>query len=599
LEKNKYSYFGIRIDILFSLFLVVAIIAVYWQIAEHDFINFDDDIYVFNNFHVRAGLTYESIKWAFTFTDIAYWHPLTWISHMLDCQLFGLNPGMHHLMNLIFHILNSLLLFLVFKQMTGALWRSAFVAALFAVHPINVESVAWVAERKNVLSAFFWILTMLTYVHYSRRQGLWRYFLILFMFVLGLMCKPILVTLPFVLLLLDYWPLGRMQLRQEEIDSNDLKHVFKNIDFQQYSVFQLILEKVPFFILSAVSVCLSIFSAKQQGVVESTDLTTITLRIANALVSYLVYIGKLIWPQNLAVFYPYPKIVPMILSAGAGLILLSIFFLMIWAIRKKPYLGVGWLWYFGTLLPTIGLIQAGLWPAMADRWAYVPFIGIFIVIAWGVPELTMKWRLKKMQIVTTAIAILLILMVRSWLQVHHWANSITLFEHNLNITSDNYVAHNNLGLALKEKERINEAAEHYSKALRINPNFELAHLNLGVIFNSQGNHEKAIVLYEEALRIKPDFIIAHINLGNARLRQGNISEAVGHYSDALDLNPDSADAYNGLGAAMVHIGKFVKAIDYFKKVLLLKPDHEGAKRNLENTLAALERNKEKIEIIKK
>jgi len=289
----------------------------------------------------------------------------------------------------------------------------------------------------------------------------------------------------------------------------------------------------------------------------------------------------------------------MALSAGAGLTLLSISFLMIWAIRKKPYLGVGWLWYIGTLLPTVGLIQAGLWPAMADRWAYVPFIGIFIVIAWAVPEFTMKWRLKKSHIVTTAIAILLILMARSWLQVHHWANSITLFEHNLNITSDNYVAHNNLGLALKEKERINEAAEHYSKALRINPNFELAHLNLGVIFTGQGNHEKAIVLYEEALRIKPDFIMAHINLGNAMLRQGNISEAVGHYSDVLVLNPGSAEAYNGLGAAMVHIGKFAKAIDYFKKVLLLKPDHEGAKRNLEYTLAALERNKEKIGIIKK
>ncbi len=599
LKKNKYSYFGIHLSVLFSLFLVIAIIAAYWQITEHDFINFDDDIYVFNNFNVKAGLTYGSIKWAFSFTDIAYWHPLTWISHMLDCQLFGLNPGMHHITNLILHIASSILLFLVFKQMTGALWRSAFLAALFALHPINVESVAWIAERKNVLSAFFWMLTMLAYVHYSKRQGLWRYLLTLFMFLLGLMCKPILVTLPFVLFLLDYWPLGRMQLRQEKLDSNGLKYLFKNVDFQQYSVFQLIIEKVPFLILSAASVSISVLSAQQIGAILSTDLVPIKLRIANAVVSYLAYIGKLIWPQNLAVFYPYPQQIPIELAVGAGLSLLSISFLMIWSLRGKPYFGVGWLWYIGTLLPSIGLFQGGLWPAMADRWAYVPFIGIFIIIAWSITEFIMRWRLKKIYIVTAAIVIFMILMFKTWLQVHYWANSIILFEHNLNVTSNNYVAHNNIGLGLKEKGRINEAAEHYSKALRINPNFELAYLNLGVIYTGLGYHEKAIALYKEALRIKPDFIKAHINLGNARLRKGNISDAVGHYSDVLDLNPDSAEAYNGLGAAMVRIGKFTKAINYFNKVLLLKPDHEGAKRNLKNTLAALERNKEKSGIIKK
>ncbi|MDY6791270.1 MAG: tetratricopeptide repeat protein [Thermodesulfobacteriota bacterium] len=591
MENNKYSYFGIHLEVLLSLFLVIATIAVYWQITGHDFINFDDDIYVFNNLAVRAGLTYESIKWAFTFTDIAYWHPLTWISHMLDCQLFGLNPGMHHMTNLIFHIFNSLLLFFIFKQMTGALWQSACVAALFALHPINVESVAWIAERKNVLSTFFWMLTMLAYVHYSRLQGIWRYLLTFFMFLLGLMCKPILVTLPFVLLLLDYWPLGRLRLKIDMIDSNSVKAESKKYGFKEFPFFILVLEKVPFFILSAVSIYMSVLSVKQHGIIASTDLTPITLRIANALVSYLVYLGKMLLPLNLAVFYPYPYQIPIFLSAGAGLALLSISFLVIWAFRKKPYMGTGWFWYIGVLLPNTGLIQAGLWPAMADRWTYLPFIGIFIIIVWGVADLKVRWDLKKSHIITAAIAIFLILMVRSYSQGRYWANSITLFEHNLITTSNNYVAHNNLGLALKEKGMINEAAEHYLKAIQINSKFELAYLNLGVIFAGVGDHEKAVGFYKEALRIKPDFIAAHINMGNTHLRQGRIDDAIGNYSEALRFKPDSEEAYNGLGAAMVRIGKLTKAIDYFKKALLLKPNHEGAKRNLKNTLATLERNK--------
>ena len=577
---------NIRYDVLVCLFLFFAALAIYCQINNYDFVNFDDDLYVFDNYRVKVGLTYESIKWAFGFTDIAYWHPLTWLSHMLDCQLYGLNPGMHHMTNLIFHILNSLLLFLVLKQMTGALWRSAFVAALFALHPINVESVAWVAERKNVLSTFFWMLTMLTYVYYSKRQGLLRYLLTLFMFLLGLMCKPILVTLPFVLLLLDYWPLGRLKFKQDKIDSNGLRDESKKFTFKRSPSLFLVLEKVPFFILSGVSVFLSILSAKQHGIIASTDLTPITLRIANALVSYLVYIGKLIWPQNLAVFYPYPSQIPIVLTAGTGLTLLCISFLMIWTFRKKPYLGVGWLWYIGTLLPNVGLIQAGLWPSMADRWAYVPFIGIFIIIAWGATELTTKWQLKKSYVIIAPLLVLTILLTRSWFQVHHWANSITLFEHNLNVTSNNYVAHNNLGFAMKEKGMIDEAAKHYSKALRINPNFELAHLNLGVIFAGSGDHDKAIRYYVEALRIKPDYITAHVNIGNARLRQRRIADAVSHYSEALRFDPDCASAYNGLGAAMVYTGRIEKAVDLFRKALLLKPDFEGAKENLEKTLAA-------------
>ncbi|MBC2695325.1 MAG: hypothetical protein HF982_08645, partial [Desulfobacteraceae bacterium] len=348
------SIFNIGYDVLICLFLVIATLAVYWQINYHEFINFDDSLYILQNKQVQKGLTSESISWAFSFTDIAYWHPLTWLSHMLDCQIYGLIPGMHHRTNLILHIVNSILLFFVFQKMTGALWRSAFVATLFALHPLNVESVAWVAERKNVLSTFFWMLTMLAYVHYTTRPGLYRYLLTLLFLMLGLMAKPMLVTLPFVLLLLDYWPLERLR---------------------NQSPFNLILEKIPFFAFSAVSVYISSLSVKYYGIVVSTELVPMQIRIANALVSYVKYIEKMIWPKNLAIFYPFPDTLPIWQILGAGLFLASISFLVFLNLRKKPYLCMGWLWFLGTLIPVIGLKQAGLWPAMADRWAYVPFVG--------------------------------------------------------------------------------------------------------------------------------------------------------------------------------------------------------------------------------
>ena len=559
-------------DVLICLYLVIAMMVVYWQVRNHGFVSFDDGMYVYNNLKVKAGLTYKSIKWAFSFTDIAYWHPLTWLSHMIDCQLYGLNAGMHHMTNLILHILNSLLLFLVFKQMTGALWQSAFVATLFALHPINVESVAWVAERKNVLSTFFWMLTMLAYVHYSRRKGLWRYLLTLFMFLLGLMCKPILVTLPFVLLLLDYWPLGRIQFRQGKIDSNGIKDESKKFDFQGSPSLLLVLEKIPFFILSAFSVYLSILSAKQHGIIASTDLTPITLRIANALVSYLVYIGKLIWPQNLAVFYPYPRQIPMALSAGSGLALLSISFLMICAFRKKPYLGVGWLWYIGTLLPNIGLIQAGLWPAMADRWAYVPFIGIFIIIAWGVPELTTKWRLKKSHIATAAVTILIILMARTWLQVHHWADNFTLYEHAIDATVDNQVAHNNLGAALYLKGSVNEATIHFIEALRIMPHYNEAHRNLRVSLGANDSIDRAVEKLEKLIRIYPENSGLYYNSGVMYIQKGELDKAIEQYKKALSYHKKFPQAQFDLAFVYSKKGEYEKSLNSYKKTIEIQSD---------------------------
>ncbi len=566
------AFFPVHHNVLICLFLMITILATYWQIRNHGFVSFDDGMYVYNNLKVKIGLTYKSITWAFSFTDIAYWHPLTWLSHMLDCQLYGLNSGMHHMTNLIFHILNSLLLFLVFKQMTGAFWRSVFVAALFALHPINVESVAWVAERKNVLSTFFWMLTMLAYVYYSRRQGVWRYLLTLFMFLFGLMCKPILVTLPFVLLLFDYWPLGRLQFGQEKIVCNSVKDAPEKIGVHGSSAFLLVLEKVPFFILSAVSVYLSVLSAKQHGIIASTDLTPIILRIANALVSYLVYIGKLIWPQNLAVFYPYPRQIPMAIAAWAGLTLLSISFLMIWALRKKPYLGVGWLWYIGTLLPNIGLIQAGLWPAMADRWAYVPFIGIFIIIAWSVTELGMRWRLKKSHIAIATVAVLLILTARTWSQVQYWANNFTLYEHAIDVTENNQVAHNNLGAALYLKGSVNEATVHFIEALKIVPDYNEALINLRVSLGANDSIDRPITKLERLIKIYPENSGLYYNLGVLYRKKGELDNAIEKYKRALSYHPELAQAQFDMAFTYSIKGEYEKALASYKKTIKIQSD---------------------------
>jgi len=588
------AFFSAHHNVLICLFLMITILAAYWQVRNHGFVSFDDGMYVFNNLKVKAGLTYNTIAWAFSFTDIAYWHPLTWLSHMLDCELYGLNPGMHHTTNLILHILNSLLLFLVFKQMTGALWRSAFVAALFALHPINVESVAWVAERKNVLSTFFWMLTMLAYVHYSRRKGLWRYLLTLFMFLLGLMCKPILVTLPFVLLLLDYWPLGRIQFRQEKNDNNGIKDESKKFNFQESPVIFLVLEKIPFFLISAVSVYLSILSAKQHGIIASTDLTPITLRVANALVSYLVYIGKLIWPQNLAVFYPYPRQIPMALAAGTGLALLSISFLMIWAFRKKPYLGIGWLWYIGTLLPNIGLIQAGLWPAMADRWAYVPFTGIFIIIAWSVTELSMRWRLKKSHIATAAVAVLLIIAARTWSQVQYWANNFTLYERAIDVTENNHVAHSNIGAALYKKGRINEATVHFIEALKIVPDYNEALINLRVSLSANNSIDGAIEKLEKLIRIYPENSGLYYNLGVIYRQKGELDKAIEKYKRALSYHPEFAQAQFDMAFAYSIKGEYEKALNSYKKTIEIQSDLFWAYYNIAAILSVQNRVDESI-----
>lgn len=588
-DNHKETFWGIRVDVFVCLLLVLSILAVYWQVTGHEFINFDDDVYVTANRKVQAGLTLKGLKFAFSFAERTYWHPLTWLSHMLDCQLFGLNAGLHHLMNLIFHIVNSLLLFAILKRMSGARWQSAFVAALFALHPINVDSVAWVSERKNLLSTFFWLLTMLTYMRYAERPHFSRYAIVFVTLVLGLLAKPMLVTLPFVFLLLDYWPLRRFRFEQmtNGCSGGVGQSIFGSATGSQ--AFRLILEKVPFLALAAFTINLSSSSVQEHGIVLSMESVSMKLRLSNAFVSYVKYLGNMFWPQELAIYYPFPKMIPMWQTIASFMLLTFITGFVIKALKRAPYLAVGWLWYLGTLVPVIGLMQAGLWPAMADRWTYVPAIGIFIMVAWGISDLAAKWKFKKTWLSLAAATVLLVFMVTTWLQVRFWADSITLFEHALKVTTHNFVAHNNLGTALKDQGRIAEATRHYHEALRIFPGYAKAHNNIGAAMEDQGRIAEAISHYSEALRFDPDNALIHYNLGHVLGEQDRTGEAIRHYVKALQIKPDFADAHNNLGIALLRIGKITLAIAHFQEAVRLKPDSEIMQKNLKSTLSVSRR----------
>ena len=585
-DKKDYKAkpFSIKWDILVCLLLFIATLLAYWQVTGHEFVRYDDDVYITENSHVKAGLTPESIRWSLTATDSGNWHPLTWLSHMLDVQLFGMNAGRHHLTNLLLHIANSLLLFLVLKRMTGASWQSFLVAALFALHPLNVESVTWVSERKNVLSTFFWILTMGSYALYVERPNAVRYIPVFLLLMLGLAAKPMLVTLPFALLLLDYWPLGRLKIGPP----------FPFIDKQQRSIaFHLLLEKAPLFALIAASSFVTFLVEQSAGSVVPLGRHPLNARIANAVVSYVVYIEKMFWPSHLAVLYPHPGKLPMWQVAGACLLLLIISLLAIRVVIRHPYFAVGWLWYIGTLVPVIGLVQVG-YQALADRYAYVPLIGLFMIIAWGFYEIVKKWHRRQLVLIVTAIALCSVLMTATWVQVRYWANSITLFEHALEHTDNSSVMHCSLGVALADQERRTEAIRHYSEALRIDPNYVKAHNNMGIALKNEGRTDEAIYHYSEALRINPYSAEAHYNLGNALADKGRLDEAIDHFSRALQIDPDDAEAHNNLGNALCHQGRLDEAVDHFSRLLQIEPDNAEAHNNLGNALTHLGRLDEAI-----
>lgn len=567
-------------EIITSFVLIAATLVVFWNVKNHQFLNFDDNLYVTANSHVKTGLSVKNIKWAFTNTEFSNWHPLTWLSHMLDCQLYGLNPKGHHLTSLILHIANSLLLFFVLSKITGAFWKSTFVAALFALHPLHVESVAWVSERKDVLSTLFWILTMWAYYHYIKRPEYKRYLLVLIVFGLGLMAKQMLVTLPFVLLLMDYWPLGRFQFAHTGKISSSKSNVSIGAGPQKSVAIRLLLEKIPFFVLTIILTIVAAAAQQKGGAVVPLDAFPLETRIANALVSYVSYIGKMIWPGNLAVIYPHPGYtLQMWKIVAAALLLICITFAVVLTAKRLPYLLVGWFWYLGTLVPVIGFVQIG-GQAMADRYTYVPFIGLFIIIAWGAADLTKRWHSKDIVLLVSGAALLAYFMVFARLQVDYWRDSFSLFEHALKITSNNYLSHNNFGIALMRQGKIDAAIEHYKKAVKIVPKYGGAHSNLGYALVKLGKIDEAIEYYNKALHINPYDTKAHINLGHLQIKLGKVDKAIKHYNKVLLIDSNNAKGHNNLAIALMQQGKINEAIKHYNKVLLIKPNHAGGHNNL-------------------
>ena len=566
------------------LFLILATLTAFWQVRNNEFINLDDDLYVTDNPHIQQGLTLRGVLWAFATVHFGHWHPMSWLSHMLDVDLYGLNPGGHHMTNLLFHVANTLMLFLLLQRMTGAPWRSGFVAALFALHPLHVESVAWVAERKDVLSTFFCMLTMWTYVRYVEKPRSNRFLLVVLCFLTALMSKPMAVTLPFVLLLLDYWPLGRLRLGKMDDGPNSPISESMNTTPSRVLFFRLFWEKVPLFFLTTVLSLFTILAHWRSGAISSLGKLPLEIRIGNALVSYAKYIAKMIWPDHLAVLYPHPIILPLWEVAGSTLLLVIITVLVFLARRRYPYLIMGWLWYLGTLVPVIGIVQAGT-QAMANRFTYIPIIGLFIMVAYGVPDILKGWCYRKSVLATSGGLLVSILMTITILQVQYWQNSMKLFNHTLQVTVNNFIIHNNLGVTLMRQGMDQEAVTHYMNALKIKPGYADAYYNLGVLLARQGKDQEAMAYFVEALRIKPNTAKAHNDLGAILYKQGNIQEAVAHFSEAVHINPNYAEAQYNLGTALVQQGRDEEAFSHFIEALRINPKDAKVHNNLGFTLA--------------
>ncbi len=564
-----------------AVLLGAVVFAVYFPAVNCEFVKYDDDKYVTDNRLVLEGIGWEGVRWAFTTGHASNWHPVTWLSHILDCTLFGTRAWGHHLVNILLHTANTLLLFIVLRRMTGTTCASGFVAAVFGLHPLHAESVAWVAERKDVLSMLFWILTMGAYAAYCERPGVWRYLLTFGLFALGLMTKPMLVTLPFVLLLLDYWPLGR-------------NAKFKNQISKLRSYAGFILEKIPFFILSAASSVVTVMVQRAGGAVPTMEELGLRARAANALVSYVGYIAKMFWPTRLAVLYPHPlAAIPAIAVVSCGLVLIVITAVFLWLGRKRGYLAVGWLWYVGTLVPVIGLVQAGV-QSMADRYTYVPMTGLVIIIAWGIGEFVESKRGFGFSAAIAACAVLVACGICTRQQLRYWRNSESLFERTLAITRDNWLIHNNYANVLKEEERYEEAIGHFKEALRIRPKSAEVYSNLGGALGRAGRAEEEIECYRKALELKGDFAVGHYNLAAALSRQGKRDEAIAEYRKALELQPDYTDALSNLGFELAEKGEYEQALEYYKKAIEIEPGHIIAHGRMALALARLARVDEAI-----
>ena len=572
-----------RLNIGVCILLTALTLIVYWQVGRFEFIGFDDGLYVSDNPNVKSGLTTGSIAWSFSFEDKdkTYWHPLTWLSHMLDVELYGLQAGPHHLTNVALHMVNTLLLFFVLARLTDAPWRSGLVAALFAIHPINVESVAWVASRKNLLSTTLWMLTTYVYVYYAKNPGMARYLTLTLIFLLGLLAKPMLVTLPCTLLLLDFWPLKRLRFAGKQFSPDGLQ-ASKPLSSGAWRQWGLVMEKLPLLFLSLLVSFLATDSMKYTGTLIPFEAVPLALRIQNALVSTLTYIAKIIWPAHLAVFYPYPEVLSFWQTGLSILLLSGVTAYACLGLRKRPFFIVGWLWFLGTLVPVSGLIQVGLWPALADRWAYVPSIGLFIIIVWGSHEYLWRWSEQAVKFGVTAVALVIIISLAmvSHRQVAVWGNGISLFEHALEHTEGNFVAHNNLGAELYRQERSENALFHFHEAVRINPNYFFAYHNIGIDSLYHEKFEEAEKWFAKALSINPRFADGHKKMAATKFKLRKIKESLYHCSLAVEIAPQDKTVHNDFGCILLSIGQPANAVHFFRNALRIDPDFADANHNI-------------------
>jgi protein O-mannosyl-transferase len=600
---------------LLAVLLTLGTMALYWPATRCDFVNVDDNVELTENVHVQNGLTWKSIQWAFLSPLNLGWQPIQALSHMALYQVFGLNPWGYHLINLLLHALNAALVFALLQQMTGARWRGLWVGAFFAVHPLRVESVAWVVARKDVLSGFFGLLALMAYARYAQGQSLKSkvqslkpeagtedaengmqkpaipntkratrlashactfYFLSLFCFALGLMSKPTLVTWPFVMLLLDYWPLRRNAecgMRHAEPGAGGAGQG-RTLPWTK-----LVLEKIPFFVLAALESVVTFMVQKGAGTLSAGESLPIGARVGNALVSYGRYLGKLFWPTDMAVLYPHPGYWPLgkVLLAGGVILGLSV---LVWMERRRyPYLLMGWLWYCGMLVPVSQVVPTAV-QAMADRWTYLPSLGVLILIVWGAHELTRCWRYQVLALSVAGGAAIVLCLALTRHQIGYWRDSEALWRQAVEVTENNYLAHSYLGDALDKKGQTDEAIRQYQEVLRLRPVYPDAHNNLGAVLDQKGRNDEAIRHYQAALRLQPDHAGAHINLGLALSKKGELDEAIRQYQEAIRLKPEEADVHSNLGVALAMKGQLDEAIRQFQEALRLKPDHAEAHYNL-------------------
>lgn len=542
--------------------LLAAILVAYLRVRNFDFVSLDDQVYVLNNPHVRAGLTAGAVLWAFKFAYAGYWFPLTLMSYMLDWQIYGASAGGSHLTNVLLHVASTLLLYGVLRRMTGARWRSAFVAFVFGLHPLHVEAVAWIAERKEVLSGLFWMLTLWAYLRYVERPSVAKYFLVLLGLCCGLMSKPMIVTLPIALLLLDYWPLGR---------------------FARVPARRLILEKIPLFAVCAAGAWVTVLTQESGRAVSSLGQIPVHIRIENAVESYVFYVWKFFLPQNLAVIYPYSLQIPLWQAIAAGVVLVT--WLAIRAWKRQPYLGVGWLWFLVTLAPVIGLVQAGL-QARADRYTYIPFVGISIALAWWVTEAFERRKWPATVLVAGSILVCGAWEIATWTNIGYWQNSVTLFQHAIDATENNWVALSALGQALVSEGRTKEAIPYLRESVRLQPNFPDSHIYLASADSNLGKFDDAETEFREALNLEPENADAQEGLGMVLTEKHQSQEALTHLKQAITIRPDDADSHYNLGRLYALSGRMDLAIAEFRETIRLRPDHAEAEYNLGTALAA-------------